>query len=109
VALARAFARDPSVVLLDEPFSALDDALRLKLCAEVRAEVERLEIPAILVTHDRVEARIMGDRAIVLRDGRIEAQGSVHDVLPLYRPLPDKAPATDGCLRLVHGAARKPK
>jgi molybdate transport system ATP-binding protein len=71
VALARAFARSPKVVLLDEPFSALDRELRHELCADVKATVAELAIPAILVTHHRHEARSMGDRIVVLREGRV--------------------------------------
>jgi molybdate transport system ATP-binding protein len=82
VALARAFARSPRVVLLDEPFSALDRELRHELCADVKATVAELGIPAILVTHHRHEARTMGDRIVVLRDGRVTARGDVASHLP---------------------------
>jgi len=74
VALARAFARSPKVVLLDEPFSALDRELRHELCADVKATVAELGIPAILVTHHRHDARTMGDRIVVLREGRVAAR-----------------------------------
>lgn len=82
VALARAFARSPKVVLLDEPFSALDRELRHELCADVKATVTDLGIPAIMVTHHRHEARTMGDRIIVLRDGRVTGRGDVREHLP---------------------------
>jgi molybdate transport system ATP-binding protein len=81
VALARAFARDPSVVLLDEPFSAMDRDLRRDLCADVRRAVHELGLPAIMVTHHRQEARTMGDRVVILREGRVAAKGAVADHL----------------------------
>jgi molybdate transport system ATP-binding protein len=82
VALARAFARNPRLVLLDEAFSALDRDLRYELGAEVRSMVEERKIPVLLVTHHRLEARAVGERALLLRDGRIEASGPVRDVVP---------------------------
>ena len=82
VALARAFAREPRVVLLDEAFSALDRDLRYALGADVRALVGELAIPTLFVTHHRQEARMLADRAVSLRDGRVEATGGVKDVVP---------------------------
>jgi len=77
VALARALARDPCVLLLDEAFSALDAELRAELGAEVRSVVSELSIPAIVVTHDRSEARSLGERIVSLRDGRVLATDDV--------------------------------
>jgi molybdate transport system ATP-binding protein len=82
VALARAFAREPRVVLLDEAFSALDDELRYALGADVRSLVADFRIPAVFVTHDRREARTLGERAVTLRDGRVTAVGAALDVVP---------------------------
>ena len=82
VALARAFARSPSLVLLDEPFSAMDRELRGDLCADVKATVRDLNLPAIMVTHDRDEARAVGDRVVILRSGRVAAAGTIHTHLP---------------------------
>jgi molybdate transport system ATP-binding protein len=82
VALARAFARAPRVVLLDEAFSALDRDLRYALGADVRALVSELAIPTIVVTHHRQEARTLGERAVTLRDGRVDGKGAVRDVVP---------------------------
>lgn len=81
VALARAFARAPRVVLLDEPFSALDRDLRRALNADVRAMIDELRIPALLVTHDHGEARSMGDRVVSLEAGRVRGEGDVEDWL----------------------------
>jgi molybdate transport system ATP-binding protein len=72
VALARALASSPALLLLDEPFSALDQPLRAELAAEVRAVVGQLAIPAILVTHHREDADTLGDRIVRLRDGKLD-------------------------------------
>jgi molybdate transport system ATP-binding protein len=82
VALARAFARQPRVVLLDEPFSALDRDLRVALAADVRAWVEEMQVPLIHVTHQRNEARAMGNHVVMLEHGRVVAHGEVDSVLP---------------------------
>ncbi len=72
VALARALAPVPRVLLLDEPFSSLDVALRVSLRAEVRAVLDEVGVTALFVTHDQDEAFVMGDRVGVLRDGNLE-------------------------------------
>jgi iron(III) transport system ATP-binding protein len=71
VALARALAPTPRVVLLDEPFSALDPTLRASLRADVRAALRQTGTTALLVTHDQLEALSVADQVGVLRDGRI--------------------------------------
>ncbi len=81
VALARAFARRPRVVLLDEAFSSLDTPLRNELLLEARAILEEYGIPAVVVTHDRQEARAIGDRAVLIEGGRVSATGRVDDLL----------------------------
>jgi molybdate transport system ATP-binding protein len=82
VALARAFARGPRLLLLDVGFSALDRALRLELAADVRRLVDELGIPAILVTHHRMEARALADRLVLLADGRVAQQGPLAAIWP---------------------------
>jgi iron(III) transport system ATP-binding protein len=82
VALARALATTPDVVLLDEPFSALDPELRASMRAEVRSALERLGTTALLVTHDQEEALSCADVVAILRDGRISQSGSPRQ---LYR------------------------
>ena len=82
VALARAFARGPKLVLLDEAFSAMDRELRYELGADVRALVMELGIPAVVVTHHRMEARTIGDTAVLIQDGRMEGTGPVRDLVP---------------------------
>ncbi|WP_037052451.1 ABC transporter ATP-binding protein [Pseudonocardia halophobica] len=71
VALARALAPDPAVVLLDEPFSALDAGLRAEVREQVRAALRAAGTTAVLVTHDQQEALGVADLVALLRDGRI--------------------------------------
>jgi len=72
VALARALAPQPRVLLLDEPLSALDAALRVELRGELRELLKRLSITAVHVTHDQEEAMAIADRVGVMREGRLE-------------------------------------
>ncbi|MBC7220765.1 ABC transporter ATP-binding protein [Candidatus Bipolaricaulota bacterium] len=72
VALARALAPEPRVLLLDEPLSALDAALRKDLRAELRGLLGKLGMTALYVTHDQGEALALADRVAVMREGRIE-------------------------------------
>ncbi|MEU3354573.1 ABC transporter ATP-binding protein [Streptomyces sp. NPDC037389] len=78
VALARALAPRPQLLLLDEPFAALDAALRAELRAEVAATLRRAGATAILVTHDVDEALAFADTIAVIRDGRIAQAGTPH-------------------------------
>ncbi len=71
VALARALVTQPAVLLLDEPFGALDAKLRATLQVELRAMQRRLGVTAIFVTHDQQEALSMSDRVAVLSEGRV--------------------------------------
>jgi len=80
VALARALAPSPRLLLLDEPFAALDAPTRGRLRQDVRALLRRTGTPAILVTHDRIEAMAMGDRMAVVVDGRVRQAGAVDEV-----------------------------
>jgi iron(III) transport system ATP-binding protein len=80
VALARALAPRPSLVLLDEPFSALDSGLRAGLRSDVRAVLRAAGATALLVTHDREEALSTADRVAVLRGGRVAQYGTPQEV-----------------------------
>lgn len=71
IALARALAPEPAVLLLDEPFSALDAALRAELGMEVRDLLNRLRVTAVLVTHDQNEALSLSSTVAVMRAGRV--------------------------------------
>ncbi|MES2094660.1 MAG: ABC transporter ATP-binding protein [Actinomycetota bacterium] len=76
VALARAMARKPGVMLLDEPFSALDAGLRTATRDLVSAALNAAGITTVLVTHDRAEALTFGDQVAMLRDGRLAQVGT---------------------------------
>jgi len=76
VGFARALAAGPSLMLLDEPFGALDPITREELRVEFAEIQRRLGLTAVLVTHDMSEALLMGDRIIVMLDGRIVRQDS---------------------------------
>src|SRR5690606_38902981 len=80
VALARALATEPHLLLLDEPFSNLDAALRGSTRDEVRPILQRTGTTAIMVTHDQQEALSFADRVAVMRDGRIEQVGDPVEV-----------------------------
>lgn len=80
VALARALAPEPRLLLLDEPFAALDAPTRFRLRKEVRSLLHKTGTPAVLVTHDRAEALAMGDLVAVVIDGRVRQVGPIADV-----------------------------
>ncbi|MGQ0570337.1 MAG: putative 2-aminoethylphosphonate ABC transporter ATP-binding protein [Armatimonadota bacterium] len=80
VALARALAPSPSLLLLDEPLSALDARLRVRLRHELRTLQRRLQVTTMLVTHDQEEALTMGDRIVVMNQGEIEQIGTPMEV-----------------------------
>lgn len=81
VALARALASEPRALLLDEPFSALDQVLVSELSAELVDHVNALSLPVVLVTHDRKLARALGREVALLRAGRVERVGSASELL----------------------------
>jgi iron(III) transport system ATP-binding protein len=72
VSLARALSTRPAVLLLDEPFSNLDAALRADMRSEVRSVLKRSGTTAVFVTHDQEEALLLGDQVGVMRDGQLE-------------------------------------
>lgn len=113
VALARALAPKPSLVLLDEPFSALDAGLRAALRDEVRMALKAIGATAIMVTHDQEEALSMADRVAVMRDGCCV---QVADPVSLYKYPADlgvarfvgeattlEAPVINGCIDTLFG------
>ena len=87
MALARALAVQPRVLLLDEPFGALDANVRADLRTWLRRLHDQVHVTTVLVTHDQEEAMEVSDRLVVLRDGRVEQVGAPRD---LY-----EAPAND--------------
>jgi ABC-type Fe3+/spermidine/putrescine transport system ATPase subunit len=80
VALARALAPEPRVLLLDEPLSNLDPALRERTRRELKAAIQRVGITTVLVTHEQEEAFHLGDRVAVLQDGVLHQVGSPEDL-----------------------------
>lgn len=81
VALARALAREPDILLLDEPFSAVDQVTRRKLRRELAYLRQKLLIPIILVTHDLDEARMLADRMCILHDGALLQTGTPNEIM----------------------------
>ncbi len=80
VALARALAVEPSVLLLDEPFGALDAKVRMELRRWLRQLHDEIHITSVFVTHDQEEALEVADRVVVMNNGRIEQVGAPDDV-----------------------------
>jgi ABC-type sulfate/molybdate transport systems ATPase subunit len=76
VGLARALAREPGVLLLDEPLSALDPHTRAALRVELREILDGLDLPVLLVTHDFQDAAMLADRVAALVEGRVRQQGT---------------------------------
>ena len=80
VALARALITEPRVLLLDEPLSALDPFLRIRMRAELKAWQKALGMTFIHVTHSQEEAMALADQVVVMNAGRIEQEGTPHEV-----------------------------
>jgi sulfate transport system ATP-binding protein len=80
VALARALAVEPRVLLLDEPFGALDARVRVELRRWLRRLHDQFHVTSVLVTHDQDEAMDVADRVVVMRSGRIEQVGTPDEV-----------------------------
>jgi sn-glycerol 3-phosphate transport system ATP-binding protein len=80
VALARAVVAENKICLMDEPLSNLDAQLRHGMRVEIRALQQRLGMTVVYVTHDQVEAMSMADRVILMREGRIEQEGSPEEL-----------------------------
>jgi iron(III) transport system ATP-binding protein len=103
VALARALAPQPEVVLLDEPFSALDASLRAGLRREVELILREAETAAVFVTHDQEEALSLADRVAVMNEGAIVQIGSPQEIY--YRPRDRWTAQFVGEVNLLHGIA----
>ena len=80
MALARALAVEPQVLLLDEPFGALDARVRKELRAWLRRLHDEVHVTTVLVTHDQEEAMEVADRIVVMNEGRIEQVGKPRDL-----------------------------
>ncbi|HEX7133629.1 MAG TPA: ABC transporter ATP-binding protein [Iamia sp.] len=105
VALARALAPEPALLLLDEPLSALDAATRADVRRVLRAHLTAFAGPAVVVTHDAVDALTLADRLVVLDGGRVVQEGAPAEVArrPLSRWVADLVGLT-----LVPGTVRGP-
>ncbi len=104
VALARALAPSPTIVMLDEPFSNLDPALRMQVRADVRRILQDAGVTAILVTHDQEEALSMADRIAVLFNGQIAQYATPEEVYD--RPATREVAAFVGDAQFLPGTAR---
>jgi sulfate transport system ATP-binding protein len=80
VALARALAIEPLLLLLDEPFGALDQLVRVELRAALRTLHDRMRLATVFVTHDQDEAFALADRVVVLNQGRVEQVGTPAEI-----------------------------
>ncbi|MFI6274195.1 ABC transporter ATP-binding protein [Streptomyces sp. NPDC050988] len=80
IALARALATNPRLLLLDEPLAALDARTRLEVRTQLRRHLAEFEAVAVLVTHDPLDAMVLADRLVVIEDGRIVQEGTPADI-----------------------------
>lgn len=101
VALARVLVRQPRLLLLDEPLSALDGPTRLHVRTELRGMLANAGIPTVIVSHDRVETMALADEVIVIDSGTIRQRGSVDDTF--LRPLDERAAAIVGMETVIRG------
>jgi molybdate transport system ATP-binding protein len=93
VALARALAASPRVLLLDEPLSALDEPVRLRIVKDLKELNEELRLPVLYVTHSRDEALMLGGRAVIYERGSVAAEGPPEEIFA--------APASETVARLT--------
>jgi molybdate transport system ATP-binding protein len=101
VALARALARNPRLLLLDEPLSALDLPTRIRLRTELRTLLKKVGLPAIFITHDWSEALYLGDTVVVMADGGVLQTGPPFEVFA--RPTRPEVASLVGVDNLIPG------
>jgi sulfate/thiosulfate transport system ATP-binding protein len=101
VALARALAIEPSVLLLDEPFGALDAKVRQELRRWLRTLHAKIAVTSVLVTHDQEEALEVADRVVIMNQGRIEQTGTPDEVF--HNPASEFVVTFLGNVNLFHG------
>ena len=122
VAVGRAIVREPEVFLMDEPLSNLDAKLRVQMRSELSKLHNRLQTTMIFVTHDQTEAMTMGDRIVVMKDGRVQQVGTPLDIYkhpdnmfvagfigsPAMNFFKSTLEESAGCLMIRGGAFRLP-
>ena len=101
IALARALAIEPRVLLLDEPFAALDAKVRKDLRRWIRRLHEDIHVTSIFVTHDQDEALELADRIVITNEGRIEQSGTPNDIF--HEPASEFVATFLGQINLFHG------
>jgi molybdate transport system ATP-binding protein len=101
VALARTLACEPRLLLLDEPLSSLDQTLREQVRGELRGWLAEFALPAILVTHDRIDAMALGDHVAILSEGRVVQHGPLQQVFS--NPLNENVARIVGVETIVEG------
>ncbi len=101
LALMRALMLDPKVLLLDEPLGALDPIIRFDLQTDLKRIFQKLRKTVVLVTHDLDEAEYFGDSTVLMREGRIVQQGSIHEMV--------NAPVDPFVTRFIHAQRRREK
>lgn len=106
VALARALAARPRLLLLDEPLTALDASLRVRLAGDVRRVLKQTATMGLLVTHDHDEAFAIADRVVLMRDGRFIQVGTPREVWS--KPVDEEAALFLGYARVLSGAELDP-
>src|SRR4029077_2999474 len=87
IGVARALAADPAILLMDEPFGALDPVTRAELQQEFLSLARRVSKTIVIVTHDLREALLLGTRVVLLDSGRIVAEASPKEFLRLDQPV----------------------
>lgn len=107
VALARAMALSPNLLLLDEPLSALDAKVRVKLRAEIRDLQQRLGVTTIMVTHDQEEALTMADRILVMNSGELAQFGTPFEIYD--QPATPFVAGFIGSMNLITSAEKREK
>jgi sulfate/thiosulfate transport system ATP-binding protein len=103
VALARALAIEPRILLLDEPFGALDAKVRLELRRWLRRLHDEIHVTSVFVTHDQEEALEVANRVVVMNQGRVEQEGTPDEVF--HRPSTEFVMNFLGSVNLFHGRA----
>jgi sulfate/thiosulfate transport system ATP-binding protein len=105
VALARALAVEPKVLLLDEPFGALDAKVRQELRRWLRRLHEEIHLTSVFVTHDQEEALELADRVVIMNEGQVEQDGSPEDVFE--RPASPFVMNFLGSVNIFHGRVER--